>query len=214
MHQKIEECDVIICRHILAIQRKSKYMLQANHEGHLPPATTSGINTKSLPKLSHKTIETTPGRSETTYTFAQSPVLDKGFTHPSSKQSKHDKWERGGECVAPFAKTINMGADFTLDDFSQLTKTTGSTTLNSVLVKEEGPMKPNDPTTKTYIDPTSSYLNPPIDSGLLEDDFQLFAEYFPEAMQGMGQDHDDFLDVHAFNNLSSPTHGFSMNGYS
>jgi hypothetical protein len=189
-------------------------MLQANHEGHLPLAEKPGINSKSLPNLSHKTIETTPRRSETTCTIAPSLVLDKGFTHPSSKESKNDKWERGGECGAPFAKTINMGADFTLDDFSQLTKTIGSTIVNSVLVKEEGPMEPNDPADKSYIDPTSSYLNPPIDSGLLEDDFQLFAEYFPDAMQGMSQDHDDFLDVHAFNNLASPTHGFSMNAYS
>ena len=214
IHQIIKQCDVVICRHILAIQRKSKYMLQSNQGGHLPLAASPCINSKPLTKLSHKTIETAPRRSETTCTFAASPVLDKGFTHPSSKQSNHDKWERRGECVAPFAKTINMGADFTLDDFSQLTKTTSSTTVNSVLVKEEGPMKPNDPTTKTYIDPTSSYLNPPIDSGLLEDDFQLFAEYFPDVMQGMDQDHDDFLDVHGFNNLSSPTHGFSMNAYS
>ena len=199
----------------MAIQRKSKYMLQANQGGHLPLVVSPCTNTKPLTRLSHKTIETPPGRSETTCTFAATSALDKGLTHPPSEQSKPDKWEMGGECVAPSAKTINMGADFTLDDFSQLTKTTGPTTVNSVLVKEEGPMKPNDdPATKTYVDPTSSYLNPPIDSGLLEDDFQLFAEYFPDAMQGMDEDDVDFLDVHAFNNLSSPTHGFSMNAYS
>lgn len=205
---------LVTCRHILAIQEKSKYILQANHGGHLPLATGSCNNSQPLKKMSHKTIETTPRRREMTRRDASSHVLDKGFTQPSSKRSKHDKWERGAEYIAPLAKAINMGADFTLDDFSQLTKTNGSTTTDSVLVKEEGPMKPNDTTTRTFTDPTSSYLNPPIDSGLLEDDFQLFAEYFPDAVQGMGQDHDDFLDVHAFHNMSSPTHGFSMNAYS